>query len=140
MMDFFARLGANLLGTLAIVAIAGVAAAYYYTNMRVLRVGRGRVALYLGMFAGVALSVATFIVGSQDTLWGIGCAGLALVATVPLLYIDLIYSRVGEQQARTVAVGDHVVDFTALTSTGDAFSLSSFAGRPFLLKFYRGWW
>ena len=42
--------------------------------------------------------------------------------------------------APAVASGDRYLDFTALDHQGRSFTLSSLEGRPFILKFYRGYW
>ena len=96
-----------------------------------------RRAPYLASFlAGGILGLVAIIQG--DSLSGSIAGGIALA-------IALVFSllRSFSAQKRTepaVAVGDPILAFSAPDETGADFDLTSLAGRPFLLKFFRGHW
>jgi cytochrome oxidase Cu insertion factor (SCO1/SenC/PrrC family) len=86
--------------------------------------------------ATLALGIAAFASGA-GWLGGVPAALGSLAGGFMLLI------RLGSPQAKNppaVAVGGKILDFTAPDENGAPFSLSRIAGKPFLLKFFRGHW
>ena len=84
--------------------------------------------------------------------WALGCLAFALtgnlavrlLAGLPMgvATVFVVLVAVSPQKGGTGAfrVGEPVPDFTAPDDTGKPFALSRLAGRPLLLKFFRGHW
>jgi hypothetical protein len=76
---------------------------------------------------------------SQGTGWIGGIpAGLAVFIGIFLLFTVTISPQQVAPDA--IAVGEALRDFSALDENGERFELASTAGRPVLLKFFRGHW
>lgn len=96
-----------------------------------------RVAPYAALNALAALLGALAFVRGPGLAGGIA-AGIALLAGLAFLGL---YAASGQSKTpAAVAVGDRVLDFVALDDAERPFGLASLAGRPFLLKFFRGHW
>ena len=94
---------------------------------------RGFVACWVG---GAALGVLAL---TQGAGWVGGIpAGIAAVAGT--FFSALVYISPQKVADNAVQVGESLRDFTALDENGDDFSIASFAGKPILLKFFRGHW
>ncbi len=128
-------MNATALG-LAAFAIAAANTAWFFGRMRRVALPLDRSAHEALWAASVALGVAAFAIG-VNWVGGIAAAlGIAVGAGMLLL-------RLGSPQARNVpavAVGGPILDFTAPDEHDAPFALSSLAGKPFLLKFFRGHW
>jgi cytochrome oxidase Cu insertion factor (SCO1/SenC/PrrC family) len=84
----------------------------------------------------VALGALAFAAGPG---WLGGALAALTVAGGSVFLATLAISRqVGGSGA--FRVGERVPDFTAPDESGAPFNLSSLAGRPLLLKFFRGHW
>ncbi len=88
------------------------------------------------MLVAIVLGVLALARGT-GTLGGIG-AVLAIVAAGMFLFFTL--NSAMPHAVPKVAVGEPILDFTTPSATGEDFALSSLAGTPFLLKFFRGHW
>jgi cytochrome oxidase Cu insertion factor (SCO1/SenC/PrrC family) len=88
------------------------------------------------MAVGAVLGVAALVRG---TGW-VGGAGavFAVVGGGLFLFTFLISTQKGG--SGRLLLGEPIPDFTAPDHNGDPFALSSLAGSPFLLKFFRGHW
>lgn len=86
------------------------------------------VALIGGAYAIVGLSTAPVI------------APAAVGITMSGLFLGLLSIRKTPIGAITVAVGGHILPFSAQSATGSQFDSASFAGQRVLLKFFRGSW
>jgi hypothetical protein len=76
---------------------------------------------------------------AQGTGWIGGIpAGLAVALGSFLLFTVLVSPQQVAPDA--IAVGEALRDFNALDENGERFELASTAGRPVLLKFFRGHW
>ena len=85
---------------------------------------------------GAALGIAALLRGAG---WVGGVpATLAVLAGAFFLFTVAISAQKGGSGA--LQVGTPVPDFSALDDEGNRFELSSLAGRPLLLKFFRGHW
>jgi cytochrome oxidase Cu insertion factor (SCO1/SenC/PrrC family) len=65
-------------------------------------------------------------------------AALAVLAGV--FFSVLVAVSAQRAAADAIRVGEMLRDFTALDDRGEPFSIASTAGRPLLLKFFRGHW
>ena len=123
------------LGWLAL-GVAAVNALVFFRRMREVAIPQNRTAHDLGWAAAVALGAAAFALGVH---W----SGAIPAALGALGGGFMLLLRLGSAQARTriaVHVGGPILDFTAPDENGAPFALSSVAGKPFLLKFFRGHW
>lgn len=123
------------LGVVSFLLVAG-SMALWARRIRQVRIPtdrRGFVACWVG---GAALGVLAL---AQGPGWVGGVpAGLAAVAGI--FFSALVYispQRVAEDAIR---VGESLRGFTAPDENGDEFSIASVAGKPVLLKFFRGHW
>jgi hypothetical protein len=121
---------------LASLAIAVANGAWFFGRMQRVALPQNRIAHDALWAAALALGVAAFASGA-GWLSGVAAAlGSALGAAMLLL-------RLGSPQAKNtpaVRVGGPILDFSAPDEHGAPFALSSLAGKPFLLKFFRGHW
>jgi hypothetical protein len=126
---------ATLLGFLALLVIAGAAALWFRLALAV-RLPKDRSGFIFVWVGGTLLGIAAL---SQGAGWAGGIpAGLAVLVGAFLL----ITAAIGPQQvaADAVAVGEPLRDFSAPDENGEIIGLASTAGRPVLLKFFRGHW
>jgi hypothetical protein len=124
-----------LLG-LASLAIALANGAWFFRRMQRVALPQDRSAHELAWGVALALGIAAFANGA-GWLGGLAAAlGMALATAMLVL-------RLGSAQAEgaiAVRVGGRILDFTAPDDRGEPFTLSSLAGAPLLLKFFRGHW
>ncbi len=125
----------TLLGiaSLAIVAANG---AVFLSRMQRVAIPENRLAHDLGWTAALALGIAAFA-GGVGWVGGVSAAIGAFTGGLMLLL------RLGSAQAKNAAavrVGGPILDFAAVDENGAPFTLASVAGKPFLLKFFRGHW
>ena len=87
------------------------------------------------VLAGV-LGVSSFIVGTR---WFGGIA--AVLAIIVGSFMPFTIAISPQQVAdNPIKVGDIIPQFAALNDAGDRFNSSELAGRPVLIKFFRGHW
>jgi hypothetical protein len=125
----------NLLGWTAAIVITA-AGGLWFQRMNQVRIPRDRTAFFAAFGLGLALGVGAFAVGT-DWLGGLA-AGYAIAGSA--IFLGLRLQSTQADAPPTVAVGRPVVSFSAPDADGREFDLSSLAGRPFLLKFFRGHW
>lgn len=116
--------------------IAMVNGAVFLARMRRVAVPQNRIAHELAFAAALALGVLALARGA-------GWLGGTLAALGAGLSGVMLLLRSVSAQARTepaVRVGGAILDFTAPDENGAPFVLASLAGKPFLLKFFRGHW
>lgn len=100
------------------------------------RVPEDRTAFVVVMSIAFVLGVAGLVVGAT----GIARIGAWTGAIAGALFVGLLAASKQDEKTPAVTIGGRVLDFTALDQDGNAFTLSSMKGRPFLLKFFRGHW
>jgi hypothetical protein len=93
---------------------------------------------FANVILGVSALVGVFAFTRSPGILGGVLAGLPVV--VALTFAVLYVLRGQSTQAPALAVGQPLIDFTAPNEQGEAFTLSSLAGKPVLLKFFRGHW
>src|SRR5262245_19014638 len=129
------RMSGSLLGFLALLLV--LQAGFVWMRLiREVRVGERRPLVLLVVAAGVGLGVLAFVRG-PGLLGGIA-AGVAVGAGA--LFFALLALGQQSRGAPAVAVGAPIFDFTAPDAEGRPFALASLRGRPYLLKFFRGYW
>ena len=125
----------TLLG-FASLAIALANAAWFFGRMRRVALPQNRIAHDLLWATALALGIAAFASGGG---W-LGGVPAALGATLGGMMLLLRLGSAQAKNAPAVSVGGRVLDFTAPDENGAPFSSASLAGKPFLLKFFRGHW
>ncbi len=125
----------TLLGFASFAIIAANGALFLSRMQRVQLTGK-RLEHDLGWAAALALGVAAFASGVG------GFAGVAAGIGAFLGALMLLLRLAAPQAKNTpaVRVGGPILGFTAPDENGAPFSLASLAGKPVLLKFFRGHW
>ena len=120
------------LGLFAFILILATATRWFWRELRV-NVPRNsntfRALWATGLvFGGVALYQTP-----EDTFaaWAVGLG---------LLLVYLVSTGAQKVSGEMINVGDALPAFTALDEQGESFDSSSLAGKPVLLKFFRGHW
>jgi len=121
---------------LAGLALVGGATGLWLRRTRQVRLPADRSGFVAAWLGGAVLGAAGLAAG---TGWLGGLAGGVAVVGGLLLtgLVAVSRQRVGTGAVR---VGDDLPDFEAPDEHGEPFRLSSLAGRPVLLKFFRGHW
>ncbi len=125
----------TMLGIIALLLVAGSIALWFrrIQKVEIPEDRRGYVAFWVG---GAALGVIALIQGA-GWIGGIP-AGIAVFAGSFFSVLVLLSPQKAADDA--IRVGELLRDFTALDENGDEFSLSCLAGKPVLIKFFRGHW
>lgn len=124
-----------LLGSIAFLLVVGSMALWFklIQSVRIPKDRRGFVASWL-LAAGLGIFALTAEPG-----WVGGV--LASVAVLAGLLFTVLYFISAQRTAENVIrVGERLRDFVAIDETGSDFALASTAGKPVLLKFFRGHW
>ena len=123
-----------MLGLLALIVVAATLFNWLQLIKRVAipRSRRGWFASFLagGTLGAVAISTGGFF----NVLFGIPAA------LVGFVFPALRLQSTQQPNRPAVAVGDPMMTFVAPDEHGHDFDLSSLAGKPYLLKFFRGHW
>jgi len=125
----------DLYGIIALLIVI-LTLAVWFQKVKAVRLTRVRFHYFSAWIIGALLGVYAITTGAG---W---------IGTVPaVLAIALGFGfplfRLGSNQGDhkpAVSVGDQIIDFTLPDDAGNAFSLASLKGKPFLLKFFRGHW
>jgi len=125
----------GVLGLLALLVGTATTALWFHSALA-LRLPRNRSAFVVGWLAGAALGLASLF---GEPGWAGGSAAVLAIAGGCFLTFTVAVSRqqVGED---AIEVGDILPDFDAPDEHGAIFEAASLAGRPVLLKFFRGHW
>ena len=123
---------AALLGA-AVVLATGFA---WFRRIHAVRLPADRTPFVALMATGAVLGVAAFAAG-VGWLAGLLAGFAALAGSV---FVALVAISAQKGGTGVFAIGRPVPDFTAPDDTGKPFSVSSQAGRPLLIKFFRGHW
>ena len=120
------------LGLFALVLILITATRWFWRAWRV-NVPRNS-NLFRALWAtGLVLGAVALYQSPQDTYaaWAVGLG---------LLLVYLVSTGAQKVSGEMINVGDALPAFTALDENGESFDSSSLAGKPVLLKFFRGHW
>ena len=125
----------TMLGTIAVLLVAGSTALWFrrIKKVEIPEDRRGYVAFWVG---GAALGVIALIQGAG---W-IGAIPAGIAVLVGSFFSVSVLLSPQKAAADAIRVGEPLRDFTALDEKGDEFSLAGFAGKPVLIKFFRGHW
>lgn len=125
----------DALGVISLVLVVGTGA-IWFRKIAAVDIPQAR-AGYVAAFAAAALlGVASFVVGN-GLLGGVS-AGVGIAFGGMMAGLRAISKQ--DAKVPAVRVGEPILDFTAPDDDGNAFTLSSLSGTPFLLKFFRGHW
>jgi hypothetical protein len=128
-------MGGTSLAFAGLALVAG-AAALWFRWMRGVRLPRSRLGFVVAWAGGAALGVAGLAAG-------VGAIG-AVAAVVTILGGSVLTGLVAISRQRVgpgaIRVGAMLPAFEAIDEDGGPFRLSELAGRPILLKFFRGHW
>ena len=117
----------------AVVVVTGFV---WFRRALAVRLPASRKSFVLAMTGGAILGAAAL---AGDPGWIAGSAATFALAAGALF--GLLVAISGQKGgAGRFQVGSPVPDFSAPDQNGEPFQLSSLAGRPFLLKFFRGHW
>ena len=128
-------MSATVLGFLALLLIVGSAIFWFRLALSV-RLPENRTGFVLVWATSTLLGVIALLQGA-GWIGGIP-AGLAVFIGSFLLFTVTISRQQVAPDA--ITVGEALRDFSALDENGETFELASTAGRPVLLKFFRGHW
>jgi hypothetical protein len=123
------------LGVAAFILVAGSMALWFQRMKRVQipEDRRGFVACWVG---GATLGILALIQGAG---W-VGGIPAGVAAGAGIFFSVLVYISPQKVADNAIRVGERLRGFTALDENGNDFSIASVAGRPVLLKFFRGHW
>lgn len=91
----------------------------------------------------IALSIIAMALSVYAVVGGAGWIGRVPAGVAFLMAALFCIARMQSWQGDnkpSVAVGDQIINFTALDGQGNTFDTASMAGKPYLLKFFRGFW
>lgn len=125
----------GVLGLVALMVGATTTALWFHAALA-LRLPRNRSPFVVGWLAGAVLGLVSLF---GEPGWAGGSAAVLAIAGGCFLSFTVAVSRqrVGED---AIGVGDSLPDFRAPDEHGAIFEAASLAGRPVLLKFFRGHW
>ena len=121
---------------IASLLLAGGTLALWWRRLTAVRLPDARTGSFVAWGLALAFGFAAFF---HAPGW---IAGTAAALGIALGAMFLVLGALSRQEARepAVAEGGAMLEFAATADSGDAFSSQSLAGRPYLLKFFRGHW
>jgi len=125
----------DLLGLLAFVVVA-ISMGHWFLRIRRVDVPRDRRAYVASWLLGAALGIGALVEGA-GWVGGVPAFVAIVVGSIASLLVFVSPQRVA---ADAIRVGEALRDFTAPDEFGNAFSIAEVAGKPVLLKFFRGHW
>ena len=121
---------------IASLAVALANSAWFFSRMQRVALPQNRIAHELAWTLALALGVAALASG---TGW-LGGVSAALGACLGGFMLMLRLGSAQTPNTPAVRLGGPILDFAAPDENGAPFRLASLAGKPFLLKFFRGHW
>lgn len=121
---------------IAAAAVVGGAGVRWFRLMREVRIPEDRTSFLVATGIGALLGVLAFVAGVG--LVGGVLAGFAIAGG--LGFVALWAASGQSRQPPAVAVGEPMLAFSGIDDEGRPFDVGAFAGKPLLLKFFRGHW
>jgi hypothetical protein len=125
----------TLLG-IASLLTAGVTTGLWWRGMQAVSLPLDRTRFFMAWGLALAFGFAAWF-HAPGWLGG-GAAALGMLLGGMFLVLGALSGQ--EDRTPTVAVGDAMPDFSAPSDSGEVFASTALAGRPYLLKFFRGHW
>jgi len=123
------------LGVAAFLLVAG-SMAEWFRRMQKVQIPEDRRVFVACWVGGAAVGIYAL---TQGPGW-IGGIPAGLAAFAGLLATTLVYISPQKVADDAIRVGESLRGFTALDEDGNEFEIASTAGKPLLLKFFRGHW
>jgi hypothetical protein len=116
--------------------VVGGAGARWFQLLRAVRIPQDRTTFLVATGIGALLGIAAFLAGVG--LVGGLLAGFAILGGVGFV---ALWAASGQSRLPpAVTVGEPLLAFTGTDDEGRPFDVGAFAGKPLLLKFFRGHW
>lgn len=128
-------MSATTLAYLGFALLGGALFLWYRMMIEVALEGRRWISVSM-VSASVVLAIAAFT-GDPGLLPGI-LAGITAVLGAGFLFLLMLSPQ--SKQPPAFELGSPMPDFAAPDENGQPFTVSSLAGKPVLLKFFRGHW
>ena len=125
----------TLLGMLSLL-VAGTSVALWIRAFERVAIPRNR-ALYIAAWIAAAMLGIRALLGEPGWLGGVPATLGTLASLFFLFTVAIGRQRIG---AGAIRVGDPIPAFSALDEHGRPFDSQRLAGRPALIKFFRGHW
>ena len=123
------------LGVLALV-VAAATVALWFRQIGQVDIPEDRTTYVIFFLSAAALGVGAFVAGVR---WVGGVAALLAIIIGSFFPFSVAISR-QEVAANAIRVGDSIPVFSALDENGELFESKTLAGKPALIKFFRGHW
>jgi hypothetical protein len=120
---------------LALLLVLGSGALWFRRMARV-EIPRNRAGFVLASLVGAGLGVVALVQGA-GWLGGVPAALAILGGAFFSFTVSISRQKLGDE---AIQVGARLPEVSAPDEHGASFALSSLAGRPLLLKFFRGHW
>ena len=123
------------LGLLALV-VAAATVALWFRQIGQVDIPEDRTTYVIFFLSAAALGVGAFVAGVR---WFGGVAAVLAIIIGSFFPFTVAISR-QEVAANAIRVGDSIPVFSALDENGEIFESKTLAGKPALIKFFRGHW
>ena len=123
------------LGVLALV-VAAATVVLWFRRIGEVDIPEDRTTYVIFFLSAVALGVGAFVAGAR---WFGGVAAVLAIVIGSFFPFTIAISR-QEVAANAIRVGDSIPVFSALDENGETFESKTLAGKPALIKFFRGHW
>ncbi len=123
------------LGVLALV-VAAATVALWFRQIGQVDIPEDRTTYVIFFLCAAALGVGSFVAGVR---WFGGVAAALAIIIGSFFPFTVAISR-QEVAANAIRVGDSIPVFSALDENGEVFESKTLAGKPALIKFFRGHW
>ena len=123
------------LGVLAL-AVAAATVVLWFRRIGQVDIPEDRTTYVIFFLSAVALGVGAFVAGAR---WFGGVAAVLAIVIGSFFPFTIAISR-QEVAANAIRVGDSIPVFSALDENGETFESKTLAGKPALIKFFRGHW
>ena len=128
-------MSSTALGFAALLLLVG-SVVLWFRALGAVRIPENRSGFVTVWLAAGALGVAALVAGGG---WVGGVPAVLAIVGAAFFCFTVSISR-QDVAADVIAVGATLPDFTAIDENGQVFEASSLAGRPVLIKFFRGHW